>query len=122
MHKFIRENIEKVKLSLQHKNVDFDVEALLLQDDERRNLIQGVEQLKSERNIATKSIADKKKNGEDATTAINQMRLVSDKIKALDQELKKIDEDIADKLLFKSGSYKVTSKAKNVLAKVAKVS
>lgn len=28
---------------------------------------------------------------------------------------------IADKLLFKSGSYKVTSKAKNVLAKVAKV-
>tara|TARA_B110000116_G_scaffold260555_1_gene263799 strand:- start:632 stop:1900 length:1269 start_codon:yes stop_codon:yes gene_type:complete len=98
--KFIRENIEKVKLSLQHKNVDFDVEALLLQDDERRNLIQGVEQLKSERNIATKSIADKKKNGEDATTAINQMRLVSDKIKALDQELKQIDEDIADKLLF----------------------
>ena len=98
--KFIRENIEKVKLSLQHKNVDFDVEALLSQDDERRNLIQGVEQLKSERNIATKAIADKKKNAEDATTAINQMRLVSDKIKALDQELKQIDEDIADKLLF----------------------
>ena len=98
--KFIRENIEKVKLSLQHKNVDFDVEALLSQDDERRNLIQGVEQLKSERNIATKAIADKKKNAEDATTAISQMRLVSDKIKALDQELKQIDEDIADKLLF----------------------
>ncbi len=98
--KFIRENIEKVKLSLQHKNVDFDVEALLSQDDKRRNLIQGVEQLKSERNIATKSIADKKKNGEDSTTAINQMRLVSDKIKALDQELKQIDEDISDKLLF----------------------
>ncbi len=98
--KFIRENIEKVKLSLQHKNVDFDVEALLSQDDKRRNLIQGVEQLKSERNIATKSIADKKKNGEDTTIAISQMRLVSDKIKALDQELKQIDEDIADKLLF----------------------
>ena len=98
--KFIRENIEKVKLSLQHKNVDFDVEALLSQDDERRNLIQEVEQLKSERNIATKAIADKKKNTEDATTAISQMRLVSDKIKALDQELKQIDEDIADKLLF----------------------
>ena len=98
--KFIRENIEKVKLSVQHKNVVFDVEALLLQDDERRNLIQEVEQLKSERNIATKAIADKKKNAEDATTAISQMRLVSDKIKALDQELKQIDEDIADKLLF----------------------
>ena len=98
--KFIRENIEKVKLSLQHKNVDFDVDALLSEDDERRNLIRGVEQLKSERNIATKDIADKKKNAEDATTAISQMRLVSDKIKALDQELKKIDEGIADKLLF----------------------
>ena len=98
--KFIRENIEKVKLSLQHKNVAFNVESLLSKDDERRNLIQGVEQLKSERNIATKSIADKKKNGEDASLAISQMRLVSDKIKTLDQDLKQIDEDISDKLLF----------------------
>ena len=42
--KFIRENIDKVKLSLQHKNVDFDIENLFLQDDNRRNLIQTVEE------------------------------------------------------------------------------
>ena len=101
--KFIRENIEKVKLSLQHKNVGFDVEALLSQDDERRNLIQGVEHLKSERNIATKAIADKKKNAEDATTAISQMRLVSDKIKVLDQELKQIDENIKNSQYYNLG-------------------
>ena len=45
--KFIRENIDKVKLSLLHKNIDFDIETLFLEDDKRRNLIQIVEQLKS---------------------------------------------------------------------------
>jgi len=98
--KFIRENIEKVKLSLLHKNVDFDVESLLSKDDERRNLIQDVEQLKSDRNIATKSISVKKKNGEDATSTIEQMRAVSEKIKNLDKDLKQIEDTISDKLLY----------------------
>ena len=98
--KFIRENIDKVKLSLQHKNVDFDLETLFSHDDKRRDLIQVVEQLKSERNTNTKTIADKKKNGEDATTAIEKMRAVSDKIKVMDQDLKQIDDQIFNKLLF----------------------
>lgn len=98
--KFIRENIDKVKLSLKHKNVDFDLEALLLQDDKRRNLIQEVEQLKSERNIATKAIANVKKRNEDASNAIEKMRAVSEKIKFLDQDLKGIEHEIENKLLF----------------------
>ena len=98
--KFIRENIDKVKLSLQHKNVDFDLEALFSDDDKRRDLIQAVEQLKSERNTATKAIEDKKKDGEDTTTAIEKMRTVSEKIKVMDQDLKQIDDEIANKLLF----------------------
>lgn len=98
--KFIRENIDKVKLSLQHKNVDFDLETLFSHDDKRRDLIQVVEQLKSERNTATKVIADKKKNGEDATTAIEKMRAVSEKIKVMDQDLKQIDDQIFNNLLF----------------------
>jgi seryl-tRNA synthetase len=98
--KFIRENIDKVKLSLKHKNVDFDLEALFLQDDKRRNLIQEVEQLKSERNIATKAIADVKKRNEDVSNAIEKMRVVSEKIKFLDQDLKGIEHEIENKLLF----------------------
>ena len=98
--KFIRENIDKVKLTLQHKNVDFDLESLFIQDDKRRNLIQTVELLKSERNTATKAISDKKKNGEDASSSIQKMRTVSEKIKAIDQDLKQIDDDISNKLLF----------------------
>ena len=98
--KFIRENIDKVKLSLEHKNVDFDLEALFSQDDKRRNLIQEVEKLKSERNIATKAIADVKKRNEDASNAIEKMRAVSEKIKFLDQDLKEIEREIENKLLF----------------------
>ena len=98
--KFIRENIDKVKLSLKHKNIDFDLENLFLQDDERRNLIQEVEKLKSERNISTKAIADIKKKNEDSTAAIEKMRTVSEKIKFLDQDLKQIENEIENKLLF----------------------
>mgnify|MGYP001388100104 CR=1 FL=1 len=98
--KFIRENIEKVELNLQHKNVDFDVKSLLSLDDERRRLIQIVEQLKSERNLSTKAISDRKKNGEDAKSAIKQMRAVSEKIKNLDKDLKQMENTISDKLLY----------------------
>ena len=98
--KFIRENIERVKLSLEHKNVDFDLEALFSQDDKRRNLIQEVEKLKSKRNIETKAIADVKKRNEDASNAIEKMRAVSEKIKFLDQDLKEMEREIENKLLF----------------------
>ena len=98
--KFIRENIDKVKLSLEHKNVDFDLEALFSQDDKRRNLIQEVEKLKSKRNIETKAIADVKNRNEDASNAIEKMRAVSEKIKFLDQDLKEMEREIENKLLF----------------------
>ena len=106
--KFIRENIDKVKLTLQHKNVDFDVEPLLLQDEKRRNLIKTVEGMKSERNATTKAISDQKSNGKDATAEIKRMRTLSEKIKVLDQELKYLDDEISSKLLFIPNIYHLT--------------
>ncbi len=40
--KFIRENLDLVKKSIEAKNVEFDVDALLILDDKRRSLIQSV--------------------------------------------------------------------------------
>ena len=48
--KFIKENFDLVKKSTISKNIDFDFEELLKNDDSRIELIQKVEALKSERN------------------------------------------------------------------------
>ena len=98
--KFIRDNIELVNDSLLMKNIDFDINVILKLDDNRKLIIQQVEKLKSERNIVTKVIAQTKKSGEDSTEAIQQMRLVSDEIKSLDLELKNIEDNLYDKLLY----------------------
>ena len=55
--KFIRENLDLVKKSIEAKNVEFDVDALLVLDDKRRSLIQIVEEMKAERNKVNKEIS-----------------------------------------------------------------
>ncbi len=98
--KFIRDNIQLVEDSLRMKNIDVNINVIIELDDSRKSIIQQVEKLKSERNIATKDIAQAKKSGEDATEAIEQMRSVSDEIKSLDIELKNVEENLHDKLLY----------------------
>ena len=60
--KYIRENLEKVKSSIEAKNVDFNIDNLISLDDDRKSIIVKVEQLKSERNIANKEISELRKN------------------------------------------------------------
>ena len=97
--KFIRDNTEKVKLTLKYKNIDFDIEELLNDDKIRRNIINESEKLKSDRNKVTKIISEAKKNGKDSDSFINKMRQVSEKIKILDDKLKNIDNKINNSLL-----------------------
>ena len=97
--KFIRDNTEKVKLTLKYKNIDFDIEELLNDDKIRRNIINESEKLKSDRNKVTKIISEAKKNGKDSDSFINKMRQVSEKIKILDDKLKNIDNKINNNLL-----------------------
>jgi seryl-tRNA synthetase len=98
--KSIRENIELVQTSLKNKNSSIKVDEIIDLDIKRRDVIQLVEQLKSQRNKASKAIADKKKQGESAEDVILEMRSVSEKIKELDDTLKNIDSSIHNKLLY----------------------
>jgi seryl-tRNA synthetase len=56
-------------------------------DEERRRIIQTVEELKARRNEASKEIADRKKAGEDASDLIRDMREVAERISSHDAEL-----------------------------------
>src|ERR1700730_2273159 len=60
-------------------------------DSARRELLQEAEQLKNRRNVVSQEVAGKKKSGESADTLIEEMRIVSDRIKVLDDELRLVE-------------------------------
>jgi len=97
--KFIRTNIDKVKKAIELKNDHADIDRLLELDTEKRRAMTEVEDLKHRRNIVTEEIARIKKQKQDASQLINQMKQVSDHIKELDEKVKTLDQQIYEILI-----------------------
>ncbi|MBE0467141.1 MAG: serine--tRNA ligase, partial [Candidatus Desulforudis sp.] len=97
--KFVRKNPEAVRGALEKRGVDFDLEALLDLDDEWRQKLFTVEQLKSRRNAVSEEIARLKKEGGPAEALITEMRDVSQHIKELDAETREAEEKLQQLLL-----------------------
>ncbi len=98
--KYIRENLEKVKSSIEAKNVDFNIDNLISLDDDRKSIIVKVEQLKSERNIANKEISELRKNNKDSSNLIEKMKSISSEIKELDLKLNSVEGKIKEDILY----------------------
>lgn len=94
--KFIRNNVDKVKQAIQLKKDHADVDKLIELDDERRNKLGAVEELKFKRNSVSDQIASMKKEKKDASSLIQDMKNVSNKIKELDDEIKSIQTQMHD--------------------------
>jgi seryl-tRNA synthetase len=84
--KTIRENPDAVNQTLKRRHPDLSVDAILAIDVQRRQLLQEEESLRSERNVMTQSIAQKKKAGEDTTAIQTQTRELADRIKAIEAQ------------------------------------
>ncbi len=97
--KFIRDNPEKISQALSHRGHDFDLNTFLIDDQVWREKMQSVEQLQAQRNQVTELIARKKKNKEDATQDIENMRLVAKKIKLFTQEISELDDKLQQLML-----------------------
>ncbi len=92
--RFIRENIDLVRQKTAHRCLSTDrVDEFARVDQQRLKLLKEVENLKNQRNTASKEIARLKQgSNEDKTladTLIPEMRKTSDAIKELDKELGK---------------------------------
>ncbi|MBI0022952.1 serine--tRNA ligase [Lactobacillus sp. W8172] len=88
--KVIRENLDWAKDKLSRRGIKpEELDELVKIDANRREGLNRSEQLKAERNKVSKEIAEKKRNKEDATPAIEKMREVG-------QEIKELDEKVAD--------------------------
>ncbi|HEX2713533.1 MAG TPA: serine--tRNA ligase, partial [Candidatus Acidoferrales bacterium] len=79
--------------------VQLDLNGFRTLDRERRELITAAERLKAERNKASEEIARRKKEGEDTTRLIAEMRRVSDEIKRDDERIAQLDERLREFLL-----------------------
>lgn len=97
--KLLRQNIDLVRRKMLERNVDIDLDSFTSLDSKRRDILQEVEILRSERNSVSKEIGQKRKNGEDASELIERMSEVSTRIKELDESLKKTEEDLHDLMM-----------------------
>jgi seryl-tRNA synthetase len=98
--KFIRENIDLVRQNIVNKNEKANVDNILVLDEKRRVNIQTAQELKNQKNIVSREIAELKKSRQNADDKILAMKEVSDKIKLLDEELSQIEKEILDIQIF----------------------
>ncbi len=97
--KYIRENSDLVRKAVENKNESADIDKILKLDLERRAIIAEVEKLKSLRNSVSEQIALKKKNKEDASADIAEMKDVGKRIAELDNNLRTVKEALDYHLL-----------------------
>jgi seryl-tRNA synthetase len=97
--KFIRDNPQLVKDAVKAKNEKCDIDVILKLDEKRRAIIAEKETFEAQRNKVSKDIAVAKKQGQDATQLVADMRQVGDKIDLLTENLNVIEENLNNALL-----------------------
>ena len=97
--KFVRDNLDAVRTMLKNRNNALNLDNFAELEKSRRDILNEVEQLKNQRNAASKKIGAMKKAGEDTTAISAEMRAVGDKISAIDNRLREIEENLRDILL-----------------------
>ena len=90
----LRENPEIVRKALQDRQDNpAPVDSILQLDEKRRGLLNEVEQLKAERNVASKEIG-KMKDAAERQSRIEAMRVVGDKIADLDKVVAEVESEL----------------------------
>ncbi len=90
----IREKPEVVRQAMEARQMDPAPVARVLEiDQQRRDLIQQVEALKAERNLASKQIS-LIKDAQERQARIEAMRQVGDQIAALDEQLRQVESQL----------------------------
>lgn len=97
--RWIRSNADEVRQFLADRNNDLDIGPLLGLDEERRLLLTETEELKARRNEGSRKVGAARARGEDASAAMEEMRVIGDRIKDIDARISEIDEKISDMLL-----------------------
>jgi len=100
--KVIRENPQYVKDALLKRQHDYsaEIDRVLELDNQRKALILKAETMKASQNEATKKIPAMKKAGEDTTELFAQLKTLSDEIKAIDPQIREVEEELRMQILY----------------------
>ena len=95
----IRNNPQAIRERYLKRGKDIDFTAFLQLDEQRKQIISQVEQMKAQRNKVSAQIPQLKKAGQDVAQTIAEMKALGDEIAKQDAELGKVNEQIRDFLL-----------------------
>ena len=98
--KFVRENKKLIQNAISKKKCDINLDEILSIDFKRRTLIQEVESLKADRNIINNQLSLKKQEKQDCSSLIDEMKNISIKIKALDNDLSDFNNKLDSQLMY----------------------
>lgn len=90
--RFVRENAEIVKDALKKRGYDLSLSEFLAIEGERRALLKETEEMRNKRNVVSEEIGRLKRQKQDVTELLTEMKEVSDRIKELDEKLRELDE------------------------------
>ena len=97
--KVLRQEPERIKEALKKRFNPLDIEPAIELDKQRRAILAEVEQKKAKQNEITKQIPQMKKNGENTDQIFAEMKELSNDIKADDEKVRDIDEQLRNFML-----------------------
>jgi seryl-tRNA synthetase len=97
--KYLRQNVELIRRKMLERGQEMDFGPFVALDAKRRDILQEVESLRSERNTVSKEVGEKKKRKEDASVQIARMGAVSARIKMLDESLKTTEDELSEMVM-----------------------
>lgn len=97
--KFVRGNPQKVQEALASRGSNLSLTEFLQLDEQRREKLFVVEQMKNRRNVVSEEIGRLKKAGKDEPDMVVEMRDLSRSIKEKDEEIKEVEGRLQEILL-----------------------
>ena len=91
--KLIKENPQLVQEMLKSRNVDFDLDGLIVADKQRRDFILKTDDLRKKKNQVALEISQKKKKGEDATKILDEMKNLSKELSQLESSQEQVEKN-----------------------------
>ena len=98
--KFIRQNPDTVRRMLKDRRVDVDLDQLIDADQQWLKAQKNVEDLRQRQNAVSKEIGQLKKNRQDASSQIAEMKQVSDQIKQLNEQTQQLKQEVNRILMY----------------------
>ncbi len=97
--KYLRQNLSNIKKAIKDRCADINLETFVKYDSTHKSILKTLEELRYRRNIVSDEIATLKKQKDDASHIILEMKSVSAKIKELEKSLTE-NKEILNKILF----------------------